>query len=107
MAGKAPKAAAPKQVEALNRDDAKRKHIPTTEHPSLPDKQKFAPVKVSRPRAAERCWAKPRLRSHRLASVRYSNSDEPPTVISGNSTAFSSGCCEYGANAPSRRFWMR
>jgi hypothetical protein len=34
MAGKAPKAAAPKQVEALNHDEAKRKNVPTAEYQS-------------------------------------------------------------------------
>jgi adenine-specific DNA-methyltransferase len=57
MAGKAPKAAAPKQVEALNHDEAKRKNIPTAEYQSVLDKQKLAPVKVSYPRAAERARA--------------------------------------------------
>ncbi len=54
MAGKTPKAAAPKQVEALDRDEAKRKNIPTAEYQPVLDKHGSPPVRVSCPRAAER-----------------------------------------------------
>jgi adenine-specific DNA-methyltransferase len=44
------KPAAPRSVETLNHDDAKRRNIPTAEYQSVLEKQTLAPVRVSYPR---------------------------------------------------------
>jgi adenine-specific DNA-methyltransferase len=42
---------APRSVETLNHDEARRKNIPTAEYQSVLEKQKLAPVQVKYPRA--------------------------------------------------------